>query len=215
MTETLRVSGRSEEMESLLSAYRIHDPHSFRSLVLFKKTCNDFYSLLERGVESCPYLGFTHVTRRDLEDIDEIRGEVPKMTILYDWHEETLIVKFMVGVAHGFCTRLLALVFIDVFRARTGDEEAFDPIGSSCFSGAQRLKEGDEAFTPKSRSLEADWPSIVFEVVVSETMIQLQLDARFWLECYGGKTRVVIIVCINRNARSIVIERWQVGPVAN
>jgi hypothetical protein len=68
---------------------------------------------------------------------------------------------------------LLAFVFIKVFTARTCDEKAFDPIGLGRFSRAHRLKEGDEAFKPKSRSLEADWLSIIFETVVSKTMAQL------------------------------------------
>jgi hypothetical protein len=129
--------------------------------------------------------------------------------------------KFVLGVAHEFCSRLLALTFTNVFTAGTGDQAAFDPVGAGCFMGAQRLKEGDEAFVPKTRGLESDWPSIVFEVgvwgcetLVDETLAELCLDARFWLECYGGETRVVVIVLVNRPARSIVIERWQAVPTA-
>jgi hypothetical protein len=61
--------------------------------------------------------------------------------------------------------------------------------------GAESSKEANEAFVPKSRELESDWPSIVFEVgvwacetLVDETLAELRLDARFWLECTGGET---------------------------
>jgi hypothetical protein len=70
--------------ENLLSAYGIFDPYSFKSLYCFKETCKDFYTLLEKGVESSPYLGFTHVTMSDFEAIDEIPSEVPKMIVHYN-----------------------------------------------------------------------------------------------------------------------------------
>jgi hypothetical protein len=61
------------ERESLLSAYGIPNPHSFTSLYRFKKTCNHFYTLLEEGEESSPYLGFIHVTMSNFKAIDEVK----------------------------------------------------------------------------------------------------------------------------------------------
>jgi hypothetical protein len=202
------------ERENLLSAYGIPNPHSFTSLDRFKKTCNHFYTLLEEGEESSPYLGFIHVTMSNFETIDEVRerratrSTLPKMTIFYDWNEETLIVKFRVGVYHEACARLLAMEFYRVYANRTGDVRAFFPLGSAKFKGTWRMKEGNEAYKPRTRTKAYDWPSIVFEVGVCETMVQLQQDARFWLESSGGETRIVIIVCINQNARSMEIQRW-------
>jgi len=117
---TSPVSGHSEEVETLLSEYSIPEPHAFRSLDLFKETCKSFYTLLEEGEEKNPHLGFSHVTMSDFEAIDEIRSEVPKMTIHYDWNEEVLIVKFMVGSHHETCARLLEFKFYDVYKDRAG-----------------------------------------------------------------------------------------------
>jgi hypothetical protein len=214
--ETLPVSGQSEEVESLLSVYSIPEPHSFRSLYLFKETCKRFYTLLDEGEEKNPYLGFTHVTMSDFEAIDEIRSEVPMMTIHYDWNEETLIVKFMVGPHHETCAELLAMELDTVYKNRTGNVRAFflHPLGRSRCRGAHRMKEGDKAYKPKTRIGTYDWPSIVFEVGVSQTMENLRHDAQFWLGSSRGQTRIVILVCVDRDARSMVIGRWQVGAGA-
>jgi hypothetical protein len=61
------------ERENLLSAYGIPNLHSFTSLDRFKETCNHFYTLLEEGEESSPYLGFIHVTMSNFKAIDEVK----------------------------------------------------------------------------------------------------------------------------------------------
>ena len=45
-------------------------------------------------------------------------------------------------------------------------------------------------------------------------LTQLQQGARFWLESSRGQTRIVIIICVNCNNCSMVIQRWQYGPAA-
>lgn len=152
----------------------------------------------------------------DFEAIDEIRREIPKMTIHYDWNEEALIVKFMVRSHHETCARLLAFKFYDVYRIRTGNVEDYllHPMGSTRCEGACRMKEGDESFKPRTRDGIFDWPSIVFEVGVYCCLDDLRKAAEFWLGSSGGHTRIVILVSIARDARTMVIERWQVGAGA-
>jgi hypothetical protein len=45
--------------------------------------------------------------------------------------------------------------------------------------------------------MESDWPTVVFEVGVFESLRQLQLDAKFWIEDSQGKMRVVIIAFVD------------------
>lgn len=173
-----------------------------------------FYSLVEEKGAS-PYFGFSHVRMKDIHDIDEIRSYIPKMTIHYDWGEEIMIVKFMVGATHEVCGGMFRLYFEESIRAQTGDLlDSFIPLKSTRCIGSQRMKEGDEAYKPTSRDLESDWPSIVIEVGVFEGLTRLQQDARFWLEASGGQTRTVIIICVNCNNRNLVIQWWQDAPAA-
>jgi hypothetical protein len=179
---------------SLSCAYRILRIR-YVSLDYFKIACFEHCRRLERGFESSLHLGFSHLTSRDFDAIEEARNDLPRFTVLYDSQEEILILKFRCGVAHEFCSRLVASAFTDVFTAGTGDRTAFDSVRACRFMGAESSKEANEAFVPKSRELESDWPSIVFEVgvwacetLVDETLAELRLDARFWLECTGGET---------------------------
>jgi hypothetical protein len=67
---------------NLLDEYRIHHRHTFGSLSNFKCICGDFYMAMK--VWGGLYLGFSNVKRSDIEAIDKIRTDIPKMTILYD-----------------------------------------------------------------------------------------------------------------------------------
>ena len=75
-----------------------------------------------------------------------------------------------------------------------------------------RSKEADEAFRPSTRVLGTDWPSVVIEVGVSESLSQLRTDAYFWLTQSGGKTRIVIHLAVNKAMRVMKIERWEHTP---
>lgn len=208
------------ETPTLLRDYGIVH-HSFRSLYDFEKICNDFFANLMEGDRKgdmegrSPYLGFTSVQMSDISSIDKIRGrgDVPKMTILYDSGEEVLILKFMVGVTHETCASLLQGCFVEEVRSRVGNIFSLRGLKSSRFRAPRRMKEADDAFKPWSRTSESDWPSIVFEVGVSEQRTQLQLDVRYWLECSPGQqTWIVIIASVNKGAGTIYIERWQAAP---
>ena len=111
--------------------------------------------------------------------------------------------------------------FDKVYVNWIGDDEAFLLLRSAGFKGARRMQEGNKAYKPSMWTREDDWPSIVFEVDVCETMAQLQTtawlqqDAQFWLDFFRGETRIVIIICVNQNARSMEIQKWQAEVYSN
>ncbi|KAG0566006.1 hypothetical protein KC19_7G030900 [Ceratodon purpureus] len=189
--------------------YEIHDRHTFGSLSGFKRICRNFHTAMRAGRGQ--YLGFSNVKRSDIEDIDTIRREIPKMTIRYDSEEEVLIIKFMAGAVHGTFAGLLSHEFQLLFAARAG-EYSLIPIESARIKGSRRSKEPDKGYRPFDRRRPSDFPSVVFEVGVSESLANLHLDARHWIEDSQGKTKVVIVAAINRNNESILIERWQDQP---
>ncbi len=57
--------------------------------------------------------------------------------------------------------------------------------------------------------MEEDWPSFVIEVGVSESLAMLRSDAAFWITSSDGRTRIVIVLSINRRDRRILVERWE------
>ncbi|KAG0619899.1 hypothetical protein M758_4G173700 [Ceratodon purpureus] len=208
------------EVPKLLRDYGIVN-HSFRSLSDFKRICKNYFEDLMKGdmEGKLPYLEFTLVRMSDLSCIDEIRGvgNFPKMTLLYDSGEKVLIVKFMVGVKHETWKGLLHDHFFIAVYSRVGHAYSLRPLGSARFRNSSRMKEADDAFAPTAtRDNEDHWPTVVFEVGVSETLTQLRLDARFWLESspLERPTRLVIIASINKAAGTIIMERWEMAPQA-
>ncbi|KAG0589633.1 hypothetical protein KC19_1G035300 [Ceratodon purpureus] len=207
---------RFQDRENFLTEYGVARSYTFNSLRTFKEDCEAFYAEMEEGnmKGETQYVGFTRVSMSDLDGIDDIRSHLPKMRFFYDMNQEILIVKFMVGTAHELSAGLLGIELDRLVVSRTGQRRAIKSIGSARFKGLNRQKESDFCYKPTTRTLEDDWPSVVFEVGVSETLRELQKDARFWLECSGEKTRVVILASVNKEERSWTIERWQHDPVA-
>jgi hypothetical protein len=60
--------------------------------------------------------------------------------------------------------------------------------------------------------MEDEWPSFVIEVGVSESLAMLRRDAAFWITNSDGKTRIVILLSIDRRDRQILVERWKEVP---
>jgi hypothetical protein len=123
------------------------------------------------------------------------------MTILYDGREEILIIKLMVGVMH----EVSAQHFVRMFEAkllRLNVSASLVPTGSTRFGRrGGRSKEADVSYIPLSRPSEDNWPSLVVEVGVSESLAMLRKDAAFWIANSDGKTRIVIVLNINRRDR--------------
>jgi len=111
------------------------------------------------------------------------------------------------GVAHEF-----ALMF-DMKLVLLGVRTSIVATGSGRFGRpAGRSKEADIGYKPCSRDMEDEWPSFVIEVGVSESLAMLRRDAAFWITNRDGKTRILILLSIDRRDRQILVERWKEVP---
>ncbi len=204
------------DLEGVLMGYPNISPAPFTNLVAFKRICLARSKRLVEGTQTPQYLAFTSVSQESLDEIDrtreERRGWLPRMTILYDGREEILIVKLMVGVMHEGVARGFAKMF-DIKSFRLGVDESLLPTGSGRFGRhGGRSKEADIGYKPHSRPMIDDWPSFVIEVGVSESLAMLRKDAAFWITNSDGRTRIVIVLSINRRDWQILVERWEEVP---
>ncbi len=204
------------DLEEVLMGYPNMSPAPFTNLVAFKRICFARSKRLVEGTQTPQYLAFTSVSQESLDKIDrtreERRGWLPRMTILYDGREKILIVKLMVGVMHEGVAHLFARMFeaklflLDVSASLL-------PTGSGRFGHrGGGSKEADFGYKPRSRPMEDDWPSFVLEVGVSESLAMLRRDAAFWITNSDGRTRIVIVLSVNRRDRQILVERWEEVP---
>ena len=125
------------------------------------------------------YLAFFGMSKEDLEKVDRSRCHLPSMRFLYDSELELLVVKIMVGKAHEWCGNAFAQDVLEKVRSCCGDHRVLRHMGSFRCESRGRLKEPDVALVPPGRDLEKDWPFVVFEVGVSQTLSALRNDAHF------------------------------------
>jgi len=204
------------DLEEVLMGYPNISPAPFTNLVAFKRICLARSKRLVEGTQTPQYLAFTSVSKESLDEIDRIREErrgwLPRMTILYDEREEVLIVKIMVGVMHEGVAREFALMF-DLKLALLDVRASLPATGSARFGRrGGRSKEADVGYKPRSRRMEDKWPSFVIEVGVSESLAMLRRDAAFWITNSDGRTRIVIVLSVNRRDWRILVERWEEVP---
>jgi hypothetical protein len=69
-------------------------------------------------------------------------------------------------------------------------------------------KEPDESYSPDTRS-RTDFPSFVVEVGASESLNPLRLDARLWLSNTNDLTRLILLIKIDKDAKTLTFERWE------
>jgi hypothetical protein len=205
------------DLEGVLLGYPNISPAPFTSLVAFKRICLAHSKRLVEGTQTPQYLAFTNVRQESVDEIDRVREErrgwLPHMTILYNGREENLIVKLMVGVTH----EVSALEFARMFEAKLlhlNVSTSFQTTGSArCGRRGGRSKEADVSYTPLSRPEGANaWPSLVIEAGVLESLAMLRRDAAFWITNSDGRTRIMIVLSVNRRDRQILIERWEEVP---
>ena len=58
-----------------------------------------------------------------------------------------------------------------------------------------------------------DWPTLVFEAGISESLRRLRMDAAWWLMNSKGDVNIVIVISLHRAQATIQIEKWELGPV--
>ncbi len=208
-----RPTPQDADLEEVLMGYPTISRAPFTNLYAFKRICMARSKRLVEGIQTPQYLAFTSVSQRSLYEIDRIREErrgwLPRMTILYDGREEILIVKLMVGVMHGVVAHQFASMFEAKFF-RLDVRESLLATGSARFGRlGGRSKEADIGYKPRSRPMADDWPSFVIEVGVSESHAMLRRDAAFWITKSDGRTRIVIVLSVNRRDRQILVERWE------
>lgn len=130
--------------------------------------------------------------------------------LYYDFDSKEIIAKLMLLPAH----ETPHLLLIDDIREKTRemglDRRELAPMGHTTYRGGNTARQGDSVVKPaQARNKADDWPTLVIEAGVSESLAQLRIDAGWWLTNSKGDVRIVIIIAIHRQAEKFIIEKWQ------
>ena len=60
-----------------------------------------------------------------------------------------------------------------------------------------------------------DWPTVVFECGVSESLARLRVDAHWWLTNSHRRVKTLIIINASLGEKKLYVEKWQFSEVPN
>ena len=163
---------------------------------------------LRKGDSEQQYLIFARVRAYDLPKIDAARDNMGKHIRLTHYKDtDLLIVKLPTAEHESAQGNLANKVVAATVRMGIPDGE-FHFVGATTYRVRGSSKEGDSAYRPRSfRPNKTDWPTIVFESGVSETLRHLRLVARWWLTKSRGAVKIVIIISVDRIQSTLQVEK--------
>jgi hypothetical protein len=136
---------------------------------------------LARGDSTQQFIAFRGVETKDLVKIDKARSTINKDTRLTYQFGNLLIIKLMPYPAHESAH----LPFADVIRTALFGMglplSSLYPVGTGRFFSLDTSKESDSGCKPanNTRPHEFDWPSLVFETGLSESLVRLRQNAKW------------------------------------
>jgi hypothetical protein len=178
-----------------------------------RRAVNTLSEKLREGDTTDQYLVFRPVTVNELDKIDNRRYEVGKgIRLTHCADIGTLIIK-VPTTAHEVVSQNFGAEVVIQAVGMGVPRQDWTLLGATRFMGNSTSKEADGAFKPGTlRPHKLDWPTLVLEVGVSESLPRLRNDARWWLSNSGGSVNIVLIFDVNEGAKTILIEKWETAP---
>ncbi|CUS15112.1 unnamed protein product, partial [Tuber aestivum] len=161
------------------------------------------------------YLVFSPVSEEQLAKIERLRdANYKQLHFLYVNQAQTLVAKLMLSGIHEVATSEFGRMLWKKTASMGDDldEDLLDMRGTR-YKGVSSSKEADSAFRPQSsRPHKTNWPTVVVESGVSETLERLRVDAKWWLYNSSGDVRIVLLFSIKEVGQEILIEQWELCP---
>jgi hypothetical protein len=161
------------------------------------------------------YLVFQHVTEANFAEFEKQRFKIHKgLRVTYCADINTLIIKVPTP-EHESAIYKISTDFASRFtRMGLSDITDLKGLGASTYKGLSVRKEADSCWRPlATRPHPMDWPTLIVEVGVSQTLRMLRNCAKWWISNSQGQVKIVLLVKLNRAQRAIHIEKWECTTV--
>jgi hypothetical protein len=166
---------------------------------------------LRTGKTTDQYLVFKPVTEAKFDDLDSRNIIGPGTRATYCGDLETLILKVPTTAhesAHGDFSSML-IEQSTLMRVR----RELQHHGRATRTGRRSKKQADSSYKPRYlRPKSTDWPTIVLESGISESLRRLRIDAEWWLSNSGGDVKIVLIFSVKVSTKAMRIEHWEMAP---
>jgi hypothetical protein len=168
---------------------------------------------LQKGNSDQQYLVFARVSVDDLAKIDRALDSIGMHTRMTHYTDIDLLIVKLPSAEHEAAPLNLTIGVVEKLVMMGMPANEFHAVGATRIRGRNSSKEADSAYRPYSfRPNKTDWPTIVFEAGLSESLSRLRSDARWWLMESGGDVKTVIIISVKRAQSMIRIEKWELAP---
>ncbi|KAG0640424.1 hypothetical protein HOY80DRAFT_884733, partial [Tuber brumale] len=160
------------------------------------------------------YIHVSGVAAAKIDEIDDAFQDLGIRTCVrftYEHDLEAMIIRCMPSEVHERASRSFLIKLAFKIAALPGhSEDSILPVGSTRFSvPGKRSKEGDEGIKPADTRADGDeWPSLMVEVGTSNSLLSLRQDACWWLDHSNEQTRMVILISLEMDPKSLHLERW-------
>ena len=185
----------------------------YRSARSLRKAIDKLHDEFDSGNSSArQYLVFVSATQEHIEKIESLReARFKGLCTMYLKNEEVLIVKIIPN-CYQEMTHLGFGHWLYSEACKMGLKWRLDFMGRTTFEGILGRKEGDSTFQPSDRRMTSNWPTVVFECGLAESLERLRVDCRGWLE-NSTEVNIILLFSLSQANKGIHIERWEMLPV--
>ncbi|OOF95831.1 hypothetical protein ASPCADRAFT_405533 [Aspergillus carbonarius ITEM 5010] len=187
----------------------LHPPKTFTNLTDVNKAIRTKVEKLQ-AKDVTQYISYKHVSPQKFTWIDEHRDQLEcKVRFAYYPDISTMIIKIPTREHEITHTNIGETVTIQIRNMGIPRDE-YLALGATIYVGpTASKKESDAAWiNPTLRPKHDDWPFLVMEVGVSESLSRLRQDVAWWISNSRGQVRIVLLIQVTRSSKRIVLEKY-------
>jgi hypothetical protein len=187
--------------------------YRFGGIPDLRKRVQSLADELAAGRTTEQYLVFRSVTKDHLAQIDHQRASIGKGIRLTHYTDTDLLIVKVPMAEHEQAHLSLSDEVNHKLEGMGLARRSMWSCGGTTYTGFASSKEGDSTYKPKwCRAGKGNWPTLVFEAGVSETLARLRTDAEWWLTNSRGEVKIAIVISIKPAQKSLWIEKWCLQP---
>ncbi|RAL02484.1 uncharacterized protein BO80DRAFT_423904 [Aspergillus ibericus CBS 121593] len=155
------------------------------------------------------YLSYKHVSAETFSYIETHRDALGgKVALTYFPDISTMLVKVPTPEHESVHTNVAEEVNLQCRSMRITRDE-FLSLGATKYVGpTASAKEADASWINPTLRPQFDWPLLVIEAGVSESMPRLRQDFAWWISHSGGQVHIVLVIKVTRTTKTVVLEKY-------
>ncbi|KAE8168309.1 hypothetical protein BDV40DRAFT_294853 [Aspergillus tamarii] len=156
------------------------------------------------------------LSQKTIDKLDRENDCMNGVCFRLEWDGTTGLIKVMPGAGHEMPINDFTFVVFGALSAMGLDWRDIRWGGATRYRSplGNKGKEGDQILLPRNRQPVQgqiqDWPTLVIETGVSESLRKLQEDAKWWFNNSSGRVRIVILISLKRTM--MLFQKWQLMP---